>query len=250
MALKGKSKSRSRRGSSRRPAGAPRTIAPPRRKLPWWRTRTARIWFAVAAVAILLLVLWLVKNSRDTAAALEQKQETLEEFTSEISTLQQSVAPPAAEMVVATVDTPNLKAETNRWIKAFSAARDDFTQENLTAPSGLDVGHRMFFQSVLQYIAAAETYKLAADLEGDLQSRAIERANAQVAASDGIWQSAITLLDQERQEAEFGASGLTVPSVGGVSPQATPIPSVIEETTEGNAGGKKNRNNGNRRGGG
>jgi hypothetical protein len=203
-------------------------------------------------VAILLLVLWLVKNSRDTAAALEQKQETLEEFTSEISTLQQSVAPPAAEMVVATVDTPNLKAETNRWIKAFSAARDDFTQENLTAPSGLDVGHRMFFQSVLQYIAAAETYKLAADLEGDLQSRAIERANAQVAASDGIWQSAITLLDQERQEAELGASGLTSPSAGGVAPQATPTPSIIEAPGGGGkdeSGSDRNKNR-NRRGGG
>jgi hypothetical protein len=250
MALKGRSKSRSRRGSSRRPAGAPRTIAPPRRKLPWWGTRTARIWFGVAAVAILLLVLWLVKNSRDDAAALERKQDVLEEFTSEISTLQQSVASPASEMVVATVDTPDLKAETNRWIKTFNAARDDFTQANITAPSGLDVAHQMFFQGVLQYMAAVETYKLAADLEGDLQSRAIERANAQVAASDGIWQSAITLLDQERQEAELGASGLTVPSVGGVSPQATPSPQVMEEPIGGASGRKKNRNNGNRRGGG
>jgi hypothetical protein len=209
----------------------------------------------VAAVAILLIVLWLVKNSRDEAAALERKQDALEEFTSQVSTVQQSVAPPASEMVVATVDTPDLRAETNRWIKTFNAARDDFTEAGITAPFGLDVAHEMFFQAVLQYTAAAETYKLAADLEGGLQTRAIERANAQVSAAGGVWQSAIKILDQERQEAELGASGLTAPSAGGVAPQATPTPSIIEAPggggkDEGGSGRKRNRTNGNRRGGG
>lgn len=199
-------------------------------------------------MVILLIVAWLVKNSRDDAAALERRQDALEEFTSEVSTLQQAMAPPAGEMVAATVDTPNLKTETNRWIKSFGAARDNFAEASITAPSGLDVAHQMFFQAMLQYIAAAETYKLAADLEGSVQSRAIERATAQVAGSDQLWQNAITLLDQERQDADLGASGLQVPSVGGIPPQATPTPSVIETQIEGgeDASGKKK----NRRGGG
>jgi hypothetical protein len=247
MALKGKSKSR--RGSSRRPAGAPRMIASQRRRVPWWRTRAARIWFAIAGLAILLIVLWLVKNSRDEAAAMERKQDAVEEFTSQISTLQQSVAPPAGQMITATADTPNLAAEAERWSQAFDSARADLTEATRTTPAGLDVAHRLFFQAILQYTAAAETYALVADLDGNLQDRALERANAQVSAADGVWQSAVAILDEQRTRAELSVSRFTVPTTGGISAQPTPTPPG-QSVKAGKGKDKDERKTGNRRRGG
>jgi hypothetical protein len=245
MAIKGKSRSRSgRRGSPRRPPGAPRVVGPPRRRVPWWRTRTARIWFAVAAVVVLLIVLWIVRNARDDAEALERRQDAIQDFTSQVSTAQQAVAPSASEMFVSTADTPNLAAEAERWRKALNASFGDFS-EGTTGPVALQVVHRMFSQGLLQYVAAAETYELAADLEGDLQTRALERANAQVSAADGVWQSAITLLDEKRTAAELPVSGLTVPTAGAMTAQPTPTPSI--QTVP---GGKNKGNRKKRRGGG
>jgi hypothetical protein len=201
-------------------------------------------------VAVLLIVLWLVKNARDDAAALERRQDAIEEFTNQVSTLQQSIAAPAGEMITATADTPNLAAETERWSQAFDAARADFTQAARTTPAGLDSGHRLFFQAILQYTAAAETFELAADLQGRLQERALERANAQVSAADGVWQTAVAILDEERTKAELSASGIiSVPTAGGVTAQPTPTPpGQSVEIDQGK--GKTNRKNRNRRGGG
>ena len=211
MAIKGKKKRKSRQ-PSRRPAAAPRPVVTTGRQIPWYRTSRGRAIAAVVAVVLLIVGGVVFKNRSDDQEALAKDQEKIEGFTGDTEALLQSISPSATEMVAAKPESKDLAKDAKRWIGVFEDARDGLTDSLTRSPLIVDVSNRLIYQSVLQYIAAAETYKLVPEASGDLRDDLAERAKAQVTAADGTWEGAVAALDEQREEADLDPSGLRVPS--------------------------------------
>ena len=219
MALKGKRKSRSR---GKRPAGAPRTIQRATQlHRPWYATTGARIGGVALLALVAIVVIAIANRSGDEGAALEKRRDAIERFTGDTLALLQKLSPAASEMVSSDPDSKKLADDAARWDEALTKVQTEMTQTVASAPPEVDVANRLIFQAVLQYIAAAKTYQLVPDTEGKLRDRIYERAGAQVAAADGTWQGAISVLDQERRDAGLDPSQIRVPSAVTVAPTPT-----------------------------
>ncbi len=177
-------------------------------------------------VLLLLAVALVVKNSRDEAEALASRQDTIEDFTDDVNSLLQGISPVTSEMVTANADTKKLADKADTWGRVLQEAQTELTATGAAASPELDLVNRMLFQAVLQYSAAAETFKLIPDAQGKLRASILERATAQVAAADGTWESAIGLLDRQRIEAELDPSRLRVPSRTTTPTTPSTVPSI------------------------
>jgi hypothetical protein len=82
----------------------------------------------------------------------------------------------------------------------------------------------LIFQAILQYAAAAETYKLIPDAPKSLQEDLLARATAQVVAADGSWESGVEALNAARDEAELQPVNLRAPSAAADPTGGTTIP--------------------------
>lgn len=211
MAIKGKKKRKSRQ-VSRRPAAAPRPVVGGGRKPPWYRTTQGRVIAGVVAALVFIAVLVVVKNRQDDQKALEKKQDAIETFTGDVEALLQTISPPATEMLAAKANAKSLEKDAARWAKVFKDAQEELSASVAAAPPDVDVANRLIFQAVLQYEAAAETYKLLPEATGKLVDKLAERASAQVTAADGTWSGAVAALDEEREEVDLDPSDLRVPS--------------------------------------
>jgi hypothetical protein len=210
MAIKGKKKKQ--RSGPRRPAGAPRALQSATRPEPWHAKPGVRIGIALGAAFVLILVTALVMRSGDGEGGSERRRDGIERFTGDVQALLQRVSPTAAEMVAATPDMKNLDGAARRWDETLTQVQEDMATVVASAPPELDAANRLVFQSVLQYIAAAKTYVLVPDAKGKMGAKIAERASAQVAAAEGTWLAAVSVIDQERSDAGLSVSGLRAPS--------------------------------------
>lgn len=254
MALKGKKKS-AKRGSQarRRPASAPRPTPSARRRPPWYRTTGGRIAGGLAALVVIALIAWAVTNQRAEATKLEEKQEALDTYTSQVRVLLQALAPPVGEMAGANTIPPDELASTAKsWDKGFSAAQASLSQTN--PPSELQPVNGLLLRSILMYVQASDTYELVPEVTGAARDKLLTQAGVQVQNADAVFAGAIAVLDEARAEAELSASGLSSPSESAAPPApGTPgaeAETETETTTTGGGGGNKGGGGKNKGGGG
>jgi hypothetical protein len=174
-------------------------------------------------VLLIAGLIWF-KTSRDDQKALERKQEALESATGDVQALLQQISPSAAKMITAQPDAKNLAKDADIWVKTFTDAQTDMTGTIAQAPPEVDLANRVLFQAVLQYVAAAETYKLIPDAPKDLQDKLLARATAQVTAADGSWASGVEILNSERSDAGLDAVPIRNPTTASDQPGGNTVP--------------------------
>ncbi len=237
MAIKGKKKSQSRGSQARRrPAMAPRPVGRTQ-KPPWYKTTAGQ---AIAGITVLIAIvvgLALVNNARSAAQEKELAQETLENYTDQVRALLQRVTAPASELAAVPSAAPeDLADKAKEWSDNFAAAQTEVAQ--FIAPDEASASRDLFLQSLQLYKNAADTMGVAAGLEGEDQTELIATATTQVTSASAIWDSAVAVLDDARDEAEIAPSGIRSPTAAPPSgAQTPPAPSVTVPVEPGDNGG-------------
>ena len=224
MALKGKKKAR-RRGSQarRRPAAPPRPTYGGREKRRWYQTTSGLVLGFIVIAAVAIFVIWRVADSRSDAQALETSQNELQDYTSRIRATTQSLDEIVGEIASAgQLKDDELAEKIKPWKDELATAQTGLSQA--LPPADLETANGLITQSVLLYVQAVEQYELLADLEGNAREQLASEAARSVSTATTIFQSAVALIDDARDEAELGASGLTPPgSPAGGLPSGTEI---------------------------
>jgi hypothetical protein len=202
------------------------------------------------AVTVIGLLIWSVTSSRSEAARLEERQEELEAYSSQVRTLVQNLTPAASEMSGAGEIPPDEIADrVQEWNRNFGDAQT--TLSRTVAPEDLRSLNQLLLQSILLYVSSAETYELVPDLEGTARQSIITQAGVQWTSANNVFASAIALLDGELQEADLRISGLRPP--GSSAPPSGPAEEGDPGTSEeievddgggGNGGGNEEGGNG------
>src|ERR671939_194544 len=134
MAIKGKKKSQSRGSQARRrPAAAPRALAPGRRRPPWYRTPQGRAALVALLLVVIAVVTGIVLKSRSDDAKLADRQDAMERYTGAIRGVLQTLTPPASEMLSTPSDAGDfaglskLPKKAKRWDEEINSAIDQLT---------------------------------------------------------------------------------------------------------------------------
>jgi hypothetical protein len=248
MALKGKGKS-SNRGSQgrRRPATAPRPVAAPGRRLPWYHTNAGRLALGLGIAVAVGLIWWVISSNQASNDRLEARQETLNDYTGQIRTLTQTITQSATEMSAVAPEPDDaaiegLKDSATAWSKTFTDAQATLIE---TFPPSASLGrvNQLFGQALQLYDSAAQTYRLVPDADGDLRVQLLARAAAQRDQASALWTQAVTFVDAQRASAEMDPSSLTAPGAGTEQPTSLPtdlpteIPSPLPSAVESEGGG-------------
>ena len=229
MAIKGKKKNRGSQGV-RRPAEAPRPAYAPRARTPFYKTRDGMILLGILGLVALGTIVWLIGSARNEAKELEARQAQLETYNDQIEGVLQQATPVAQDM--GSVQAPpadaeaadDLAADSERWIADLQQSQTQVSQI-FPAPEVESI-NELFNEALSLYVAAAQTFALVPDAEGDLQSNIHARALAQRDTAAAVWASAIDVLDTLRSSAELSASGLRPP----VSASQVPDPNASPGT--------------------
>jgi hypothetical protein len=248
MAVKGKKK-KSSRGSQarRRPAAAPRPVLQSRSRVAWYRTPIGIIISVILSLTLIGLVIWSVTSSRSETARLEERQNELEDYTSQLRALVQTLTPAATEMGAAGSLPPDEMADNvTEWNRTFGDAQTTLAQTQ--PPEDLRPLNQLLLQSILLYVSSAETYELVPDLEGTARRNIITQANVQWTSGNNVFASAIALLDQELEDADLRPSGLRAPGAGappsGPAEEGDPGTEGIEIEGDGGGAGEEGGNGG------
>jgi hypothetical protein len=244
MAIKGKNKSRSRGGASRRrPAAPARPVTAPARTLPWYRTMGGQLTIILVVLAIIGIVMWRVGVAGSEASDLEARQEKLKEYTSAVAEHVGKVQETIREMLGAPFNTANpegladLATSTERWIESLEA--NGALIQEVVPPEELVAANVTLQQSFRIYSSSAKIYALVPGEDRNKKIQDLLDRAAEVREHAGvIMSSALGMLDQARREAEMGASGIDVPA------QMSPIlPTPAPADDAGNGAGKKDKKN-------
>ncbi len=250
MAIKGKKKSQSRGSQARRrPAAAPRpSYATGGPKLPWYKTPGGQVAAGVGLALIAGLIVWAFATVRSGAADREGQQDAVEKYTGEIKVAAQLMNADVAEMNAIPLDAATLPEDLDKdvklWNKAFTNALTQVSQ--MIPPPELEEANQLFGQAIQMYMSAADGYELAAKTEDtEAASALLAQFSKQRDQAAGIWQTAIAVLDRERDDLEMTSSRLTPPGMGAVpQPSGSPldttqieVPPIDEGSGEGSGGG-------------
>ena len=248
MALKGKKKSRSRGSQARRrPGAAPRPTLGAARRPPWSRTTTGRIAAGVVGLAVLGVIVWAVTSSRADAERLADRQRAVNNYTSDVRGLLQTLIPPASEIgTAASIPPAQLVQRAKTWDKAFTQAQSEMS--TAVAPKGLEAVNRLVLQSILLYVSAGDTYELAVEVEGGPKRRLQTQANVQWTSANSVFDAAIAILDDERAEADLSASTLQSPGTAPPSGPAQGNTSTTIDTSDPGGGDGSKKDGGKRKG--
>lgn len=239
MALKGKRKQRGGQGR-RKPAAMPRPQASVR-KPPWYKTTAGLSILAIGSLIALIVIVVLVVNVRSDSREAAQREEELENYTSQVETLVQEITEPASGVAGAAAGAASgaqPPQDAGAWVTAFDDAQTQLFQ--LVAPQGVAAANTVFQQSVLMYRAAAKNFELAADAEGPLANELQTQAATLAGSASALWESAKAVLDDAREEAGLAPSGIRSPSEPGAAqpqPQQSPGSEVTIPPSEGGGGG-------------
>lgn len=241
MPVKGKKKAQARGSQGRRrPAQAPRPVVAPRKPPAWYRTGPGRAVLVIVVLAVIGGVVAAVAATRGDSGAGDQA-EALDRYTGEVRGVLQALRPAASDMIGAPTTLAKAKVRKElgsraaSWTKSIVMAQKEMG--GLPPPASLQTAHDLFGESAELYLAAARTYSLAADVDGDLSARVLARAAEQRDHGGRLWQSATTLLDEQRAESELGPSGLLPPSLPGAQPQQEPASDQGDESGASGDGG-------------
>jgi hypothetical protein len=77
--------------------------------------------------------------------------------------------------------------------------------------AGTESTNRLIQNSFFLFGSAANAYSLVAEAEGETKDKLKAQGATQVAAAGGVFNEAVTLLDEARRDAELSSSGLSAP---------------------------------------
>jgi hypothetical protein len=212
MAIKGKKKP-AKRGSQarRRPVSAPRPVAPVR-KPPWYRTTQGLVAAGAAAIVVVIVALLAIANARSDAAELEDRQAALRAYTERVQSFIQTVNGPVSEMSGAPeLSDRELATQTRAWTRSFTSAQAELSQ--MAPAAGTESTNRLIQNSFFLFGSAAQAYSLVPEAEGETKDKLKAQGATQVAAAGGVFNEAVTLLDEARRDAELSSSGLSAPGL-------------------------------------
>jgi hypothetical protein len=200
-----------------------------RSRTAWYRTPIGIIISILLGLTLVGLVIWSVTSSRAETARLQDRQDELEQYTSQVRTLVQNLTPAASELGEAGQLPPDeFPEKVQEWNRSFSDAQTTLSQTQ--PPEDLRSLNQLMLQSMLLYVSSAETYELVPTLEGRARQNIITQANVQWTSANNVFASAISLLDAELEDAELRPSGLQPP--GSSAPPSGPA-------VEGEGGGSE-----------
>lgn len=223
MAIKGKKRRRSG-GPTRRPGGAPRPVVGTKRPPAWYNSPTGAIVAGVVTAGVVALIVFLVVNAVNgsSSGAATASSGQLQSYSASVASLRQGLSSPVIGMVDISGKEPDLShvsAEAAGWVQSLQQIEG--TVSNQPTPASLQPVNSVFADVVAEYQNAASAYVVAAGIPKTEQAQAIAVAKGERLQADALWDTAITLLNQQRVAA-------------GMSPVTTSNPSV---QTGGSSGG-------------
>ena len=248
MAIKGKKKAKSRPGSAKR-RPAPTTARAPVaavRPVPWHRSMGGQLTMIVVGLGLIGFVMWRVAETRSENEARDARQAELRDLTTDVSDLVATVQEPVREMLGAAFNTANPEAiealtdSTDEWIEELDTA--GARVQTLAPPEDLAPAGQVLQQSFLLYGSAAKTYALVPGEDNNKrQNELIQRATDQRDQAGRLMVAALGILDEARDAAEMGPSGIQAPAaMAPILPSPAPVPTegADKEGSRGD-GGKK-----------
>ena len=246
MAIKGKKKTKSRPSSAKRrpaPASARAPVAAVR-PLPWHRSMGGQLTMILVALGLIGFVMWRVAEARSDNQARDARQAELRGITTDVSDLVATVQEPVREMLGAAFNTANPEAiealtdSTDKWIEELEAA--GARAQTLAPPEDLAPAGQILQQSLLLYRSAAKTYALVPGEDNNKrQNELIQRATDQRDQAGRLMVAALGILDEARDAAEMGPSGIQAPvAMAPILPSPAPTPAESPENKS-SGGGKK-----------
>jgi hypothetical protein len=250
MAVKGKKKSQSRGSQGRRrPTPAPRVAYASRQRPPWYKTTTGR---AIAALVLLIAVIaiFAIVQSGGDSGNLTQRQNALNQYTSSMRGLLQSITPAATEEnavpnKLSAKEGKAVKTHSVTWLSELSAAQRSAGSVSAPTPT-TQSATVLFAESVQLYEQAATIFGLAPDTSQAVEGRLLTSAGNLRNQATSLWQQGVNLLDQSRTQAKMAPSQLRLPTAGAVAP-STPPPTPNPSASGGgnkSGGGKNKKKNG------
>jgi uncharacterized membrane protein YgcG len=242
MAIKGKKKSQSRGSQARRrPAAAPRTLGPGRRRGPWYRTPQGRAGIIAGLVVIAAVIAGFVVNARSDAARLEDRQEAMEEYTGSVRAVLQTLTPAASDMLTTPTDAGDfaglarLPRRAKGWSDTINSAIDDLVA--LQPPARAVLVQSFFEQSTQLYLNTARVFALMADQPDKTRGELLAEATTMRDQANTLWVNAVALLDEYRAGLDMDPSGLRAPQASPANVQPSPVQTDLGGGGGGNGGG-------------
>lgn len=204
-------------------------------KPPWYKTTAGQSIAAIATLILIVIALVLFNNSRDAAAEREAAQQRLETYTEQVRALLQRITTPASGLSAAATAPPgDLASKAEEWSTAFTAAQTEVGQ--FVSPPEASNSRDLFLEAMRLFAAAGDTMAVAAELEGEQQTRLMTAASGQVTSASGVWDAAVAILDEARDEADLDASGIQPPATAPGAAAQTPAAGATIPVQTGGSG--------------
>jgi len=206
-----------------------------REHVPWYRTSGGRVAAAVILALVLSSIGGIIAALNSSSNRAEARRDSLDGYTSVVRDFADTIADPATQMSVITPEIrggalSELPDQTDEWIETLVAARAEATRTE--PPVVMREINGLVAESLLLYTAAAETFKLAADAEGQMRTSLLLNGLNQHDRAGSIFLTVVALIDRERDREGLEASGIGHPAQLGNLPQPTPQPSPTNEGEE------------------
>lgn len=216
MAIKGKKRSR-KRGSqgARRPAQAPRPEPVRYRKRhAWYKTPLGIGMVAIFGLVAIGLIIWAIAEARENARELEERQEVLEEYSQQAREALAPAGETVAEMSALTFDEEaldGLARDAEGWAQSLQETQAAVSQ--IFGGEEVQSVNELFNEALALYVNAANTFQRVPDIDRrGLQEQFFNQAANVRDTASALYQSAVDVLNQLRNDADLGASGIQAPS--------------------------------------
>lgn len=228
MAIKGKKRSRNRGSQGiRRPAAAPRpTVGGGRKGQEWYRSPLnvgVVTIFGLVAIGILIA---LIVDIRSRASDTAEVRSVLESYSEDVRGPLELAASPASQMgllpaVPRGEALETLTQDAEGWAAELQEAQTQLAQI-FPAPETQGV-NQLFNESLALYISAANTFGTLPDIsEREVRLEVFNQAATVRDTATAVFESAINILDQLRDDVDLGSSGLRAPVTSGQLPATEP----------------------------
>lgn len=177
--------------------------------------------FGLVAIGILIA---LIATLQDRAAETDTRQSALESYVQDVRAPLELASSPASQMSQLTspprgdaLDT--LTEDAAGWVSELQEAQTQLAQ--IFPEQGVEGVNQLFNEALGFYISSANTFATLPDIsEGAVRQQVFTQAATVRDTAHAVFQSAITVLDQIRADADLGSSGLRPPVTPGQAPAA------------------------------
>ncbi len=231
MAIKGKKKAQKRNKGTRRPAAAPRVQYSHQEHVPWHQTSGGRVGIAIGIVLLIAAIAAIIITVTSEPEADVAAQDELSAYSEQLKVILDTASGPGADIAAAPGATDadgfeTLKEDAAGWGTGFESAQLTAVQQ--PAPPAATRAARLIQGSLQLYAEAARTYELAAEADGKLATKLLERAAAQRDLATSLWVDAVGVLDDARLEVGLAASGTRSPVEGIPGSEMDPTPAPTD----------------------